>query len=611
MRARGETMGLVVGARRIVAVVGQAQAMGQLGPMGSGTQPGAPRVLPVALETPLLPGTDAGTHLGPALRTLAARLASETSRSSRGEGGGIAPRGDAVSPGDGPPQGFRRGAPRPPLPVRVALLPPLVEVRFVSLPPLRPEEARMVLRRDVARHVPGMGGVTRGSVVVGVGPHQTRPDGTGGRMVAVASQGFAEALLSTLRVNGFEPRFLAPALAGWGVAGAGAGADLVAVEEEDTLYLAGVSEGRVASVRRLPRLRAKGAHPGLDPRAPSGSDPDLPLEADPHGGPGSLPLEEVGAPGGRVHLPGASPALLAAFREGGWVTLSGPAGAGGSVEGAAGPGAPPDPVPAAASAALAALFPEGGGTPDPEEALLLRPPSLEAARREREGRLALRLAGVALLLLVLAGTLHTLGAHADLRGVQDERRALAPRVAPVLLLRDSLDALDARLASLAAAEARLPAWGFPLVELATLLPPETHLTGLRLAGDTLAFDAEGGRAGDALAALRESHSFREPRVEGTIQRVLESPAAASPTGSEGDPGARARERFTLSALLVRRSEPRALPEGVPEVESEADPSPGTPSDPEPASAPEASSMEGPEGEGGPPPGPRPAPGGAP
>jgi hypothetical protein len=88
---------------------------------------------------------------------------------------------------------------------------------------------------------------------------------------------------------------------------------------------------------------------------------------------------------------------------------------------------------------------------------------------------------------------------------------------------------------------------FSLVELSVLLPPETHLLSLRAAGDTAVVEAAGGRAGDALAALRAAPTLRDVRIEGPIERDMED-------------GATSQERFTLSALLSR-SAPVRTPDG--------------------------------------------------
>jgi hypothetical protein len=94
-------------------------------------------------------------------------------------------------------------------------------------------------------------------------------------------------------------------------------------------------------------------------------------------------------------------------------------------------------------------------------------------------------------------------------------------------------------------------WTFSLVEVSVLLPSETHLVSLRAAGDTAVIEAEGGRAGDALAALRTATTLRDVRIEGTIQREIEDGTASG-------------ERFTLSALLAPRSKsPEAPPKAPP------------------------------------------------
>src|SRR5690606_14695757 len=80
-------------------------------------------------------------------------------------------------------------------------------------------------------------------------------------------------------------------------------------------------------------------------------------------------------------------------------------------------------------------------------------------------------------------------------------------------------------------------WTAFLVELSVLLPPETHLQSLRAVGDTVVIEGAGGRAGEALEALRATPLLRDVQLEGPIMRELEG-------------GTTARERFTVSAVRV-------------------------------------------------------------
>jgi hypothetical protein len=443
--------------------------------------PGAAPARTVALDPPLRAGEDPGPSLHRALALLEA------------EGG--------WDPSDHP--------------VVVALLPPLAEARVVSLPPLADDEAELVLRRDASRHFVG---AARGSVVVAVGPHDPE---VGGRLAALASQALAETLLRVLRGRGYRPEALVAAQGGWVELGQTAGAGLVAAIVPGSapggagLHLLHLEDGRPLATRRIPmadpETLAEALAEPLSRTRPS--VPGRALLLNSPGGP-----DGPDSPGGpAVETREAAPRVAAALAAAGWRSVESPGGHDAAT------GAAPAAGPGAAGAA--------GGR------LSFLPPSLLALHRERNRRQAVRLGVAAVLLLLVAGAVHLWGAGAQLRAVERERVLLADAVAPALVLRDSLDRMEERLASLQELGEGSGRWTFALVELAMILPPEAHLTAFRAAGDTVALEGSGGRAGDALAALRGSSSFREVRVEGPIQRDL------------GDEGV-AAERYTLSALLA-------------------------------------------------------------
>jgi Tfp pilus assembly protein PilN len=207
-------------------------------------------------------------------------------------------------------------------------------------------------------------------------------------------------------------------------------------------------------------------------------------------------------------------------------------------------------MPAPADAATAELAAAAFAGPTDLE---LIPESLAAQRAERQRSWALRVAVAAGLLFLGAAAVELWGAQRELDAVRSQRAALRPKVAPLMIARDSLMQLEQRqdlIAGLNAGSQRLtPA----LFDLALLLPSETHLTSLHANGDTLVIEAVGASAGEALEALRAARSMRAVRLEGVVERQLEA-------------GATAAERFSLHARTVplpagaaRRFPPVALP----------------------------------------------------
>jgi hypothetical protein len=375
--------------------------------------------------------------------------------------------------------------------VCVALLPPLCEVRLVELPPLRPEEVEQVLRREAGRHFLG-----RGRALV-VGGRSFPPAGREGRapvLGAAAPRALVEALQRAVEARGWELERIVPAHAAWLHALEEAAPPVQGTAEEARLRLLVAVEADTAHV-----LRMSGDAPDQIRRLPAADLAGI--------------LEAAGPTAGRVLLLGTEAqrvVLARALAEVGWQPVP--------LEGSTSPR-----VQAARNAAEAS----------PE----IVPAPLASARRERNRQLTKRLAAASVVTLLAAAAVHLWGAAGELRRVTRERGELRAAVMPALEARDSLDRMTERLATLETLGRESSRWSYSLVELAVLLPPETHLISLRAAGDTAVVEAAGGRAGDALAALSGAPSLRDVRLEGPIERDIED-------------GSTSRERFTLSALLA-------------------------------------------------------------
>jgi hypothetical protein len=378
--------------------------------------------------------------------------------------------------------------------LRVALLPPLCEVRLIELPPLRPEEVDQVLRREAGRHFLGRGR----SLVVGGRGFASSKEGRTPVLGAAAPRALVEALQRGVESRGWELERIVPAHAAWlqaldeaaPIQGAGGNAPrLVVAVEGDTVHLMRYSKDAPDQLRRLPVSDLGG-------------------------------LQEAAGPGpGRAVVLGAQDiraTLARALTESGWQHV--------------------EPKGSASARAQAARH-AGDSLPE------LVPAPLASARREQSRQLTSRLAAAAVVTLTAAAAVHLWGTAKEVRTVEEERAELRTAVRPAIEARDSLDRMTERLAGLEGLARESSRWTFSLVELAVLLPPETYLISLRAAGDTVVVEAEGGRAGDALEALRGAPSFRDVRQEGAIQRELEE-------------GTTSRERFTISALLTPPEAPK-------------------------------------------------------
>jgi Tfp pilus assembly protein PilN len=356
--------------------------------------------------------------------------------------------------------------------VRIVLLPPLADARLVNLPPLRPSEAEAVIRRDVARYF--VGATAR---VVAAQPAEN------GFLAAAAAVGLVEAVRTALRVMGWTPNGIVAAHGAW------LGADRSKNAGRRALV---ATLGEAAHV-----LVCDGAMPVVIRRVPLAMTREV--------------VEAAGALPGTVTVLGESAAtekLLRAFSNARWTRGENAA------------------MSAEESAAVHA---------DRSRLEFLAPSQL--SERTRKAKLtAVRIGLAAAMLLVLAGLAELWGARRELDAVRARRAAIRADVAPLLLMRDSLNQLNESVAKIQELESRSPQWTRALFDLALLLPEDTHLTSLRATADTLIIEASGDRAGEAMQALRRAGSLDDVRMLGAVQREL-------------DDGEISVERFRLRAVL--------------------------------------------------------------
>jgi hypothetical protein len=414
--------------------------------------------------------------------------------------------------------------------VHVALLPPLADARLVTLPPLRPQEAEAVLRRDAARHF--VGGTT--ARVVGVAPRARRAPGP--VLAAATPLALIETVRSAATAAGLRLARIVPAHAAWLTAipthsgRATANPAATATSTEATVRK-GTSVRKKASVKDSSlRKDASDAAPGAAAAdSEAAGDVVVALEGDAahvlrtergtltvlRRVPAAWPDEVVAAAGSAdgtavvIGDAGARAALARALRAVGWTV--------------------DDTTDATAAETAAAHAADAG--------LELVPPTLAALRRMRQRTTAWRIAAAAVLLIVGAAALELWGTRRELDAVRARRAEIRDSVAPLLVARDSLSRLDHRIASIRALDTDAPRWTRALFDLALLLPPDTRLTSLHATGDTVTIEAAGARAGAALQALRDANSLTDVRLEGTVERDLED-------------GTTAIERFRVRARLV-------------------------------------------------------------
>jgi hypothetical protein len=144
--------------------------------------------------------------------------------------------------------------------VTVALVPPLVELRLLSLPPLRDDERRRVLARDAARHFIGV----REPQVIGANvlSYRGAPVSV---VAAAASAGLVEEIEAGLAGVGWMLASIVPAQAAWAVHANGT----IVARLPQATEVVWVERGRVIERRRLKPDAADppGAQPLDDPLA--------------------------------------------------------------------------------------------------------------------------------------------------------------------------------------------------------------------------------------------------------------------------------------------------------------------------------------------------------
>jgi len=373
--------------------------------------------------------------------------------------------------------------------VDLALLPPLVDTRLIPFPPLRQEEVEAVLTRDVARYFLGADRPR----VVGVllpGRSGRRRGVSQGASVPVLGTAAPLTLLETVRdavwAAGWRCRSLSAAHGGWLTAASalpGTPVQAVVAEVGQTAHLLRMEGGDVHGVRRLPADDASGVATALGP------------------GPGRVLL---------LASPRGSHGFQGALAQRGWSVAREPDGWAGVEESTA----------ARASGRHLELIP---------------PSAREERRREARRRAVLMLAGALVLLLATAGV-HLWGAHRELGAIREKRAEIRSEVGPLLLARDSLNTLNARVEALTELEASAPLWTRSLVELTALLPRDTYITAFYASGDTVELEAAGTGAGEAIQRLRASGLFEDLRLQGIVEREL-------------DDGETVEERFTVRGRI--------------------------------------------------------------
>jgi hypothetical protein len=352
--------------------------------------------------------------------------------------------------------------------IDIALAPPFSEVRLLTLPPLRPQEALAVLKRDAGRHFVG----GNGHRALAIRLPKRRGNAPQPALAASASAVFIDQLYSSAAAVGWQVRTVVPALAAWSAAtNRGKGAPrLVAAQSGDVIHVLRI-DAAPTQLRRVPldsldEVRAAaGAGPG---RAWLWTSNDVKAELE--------------------------PALAGA----GWQVQQN------SLD----------------AFVVAAQF---AGSAEIE----LLPESRAQMRAAHQRALALRLGFAAALLLMGAAGLELWGEQRELNALRAQRAAIQKEVAPLLAVRDSTNQVNDRIKRIDELRSGSSHLTAALIDLATLMPSNTYVTAVHANGDSLVVEAAGAQAGGALQALRTSEVLRDIRLRGSVDRRMEEGAVTT------------------------------------------------------------------------------------
>jgi hypothetical protein len=350
--------------------------------------------------------------------------------------------------------------------LHLALMPPLVDLRRIELPRLRPDEVGAVLCRDARRYFPA----GRGSQAIAVEMRGPAGAGRVAALAAAAPEALVDGLWEAARRAGWDRVRIVPAHAAWTAA---ARLWPAALRNDGSLVLAAggrvealvLWRGRLAGVRRFP-LSAE--LEDLETERPVGLAGPTPWQVE-----AGTALAERGA---QVLQPRAG-----------------------------------TPVPEGAEW-LAAEWAHAAAE------LELAPPRVLAGGAGRARRVAAILAGCAAALLLAALLIDQWGARRELAAIRTARAQISLAAAQADSVRRAAEMLSVRNTTLAALEGSAPAWPVVLASIAESLPQDAYLTAFRAEADSLVLQGEARRASVALDALRGTAGLAGVRMSGPVRR---------------------------------------------------------------------------------------------
>jgi hypothetical protein len=384
----------------------------------------------------------------------------------------------------------------------VSLLSPLIEVRRLDLPPLRPGELQQLLARNAGRYFVN----ARGPQAVGAAPTVRRGRGAPVPVVAAAASArLVAAIHAAASESGWTIESITPAEGAWAgaaletwpmLARQSAYAVIASADRTDVLQL---ENGRLVAVRRFRAGAADGE-----------------MIADTMGSTARVGI--AGETGPRKEL-----AAALSLRG---VSVMTPAGGSGNE------GEGPE--------SLAARY--AGAEIGP----VLRSDDRVAGDRMRARSAAWWMIAASAVLLAAAGGVQYWGVRRQLRMVLAERARLRPELNTTLLGRTTVDAAYAQLAALDTIDRTAPRWSATIATLSQTIPDEAHLAAIRTRGDSLIIDGLADHAARVFDALSKTRGLADVKSAASVRRAAEE-------------GGGAKEHFTIAARVEQPAARKATP----------------------------------------------------
>ncbi|HWH50465.1 MAG TPA: PilN domain-containing protein [Gemmatimonadaceae bacterium] len=384
----------------------------------------------------------------------------------------------------------------------VSLMSPLIEVRRLDLPPVRPDELQQLLARNAARYFVN----ARGPQVVGAAPTVRRGRGAPVPVVAAAASArLVAAIHAAASESGWTIESITPAEGAWAAAALDAWPVLArqsaytVIASADRTDVLQLENGRLVAVRRF---RAGAA--------------DAEMIADTMGS-----MARVGISGDA----GARKELAAALSLRGASVLTPASGSGREGDG---------PELLAAQYAGAEIGP------------VLRSDDRVAGERLRARSAAWWMVAASAVLLAAAAGVQYWGVSRQLRMVRAERARLRPELNTTLLGRTTVDAAYAQLAALDTIDRTAPRWSATIATLSQTIPDEAHLAAIRTRGDSLIVDGLADHAARVFDALSKTRGLADVKSAASVRRAAEE-------------GGAAKEHFTIAARVEQLPARKAAP----------------------------------------------------